>query len=127
VSKPSQAIRDASGPCLVLGYDRTDSARWAARWAANELPSNGKLVIVHSCRPLHAPPSPLSTPHERHRFGREHHRDARDGGAVVYVDLTRTQAPLELLAAHAQVLACLFIDSLRPGWVPEKALSSTER
>jgi hypothetical protein len=45
---------------------------------------------------------------------REHHRKARDGGAVVYFDLTRTQASLELLAAHAQVLACLFIDSLHP-------------
>lgn len=70
MSKSSQAARDASEPCLVLGYDRTDSARWAARWAANELLPNGKLVIVHSCRPLHAPPSPLSTQQERHRFGR---------------------------------------------------------
>ena len=58
------------GSCLILGYDRTDSARRAARWAANELAPNGKLVIVHACRPLHAPPSPLSTPEERHRLGR---------------------------------------------------------
>jgi nucleotide-binding universal stress UspA family protein len=65
--KPNQ---DAGGRCLVLGYDRTDSARQAARWAAEELTPNGKLVIVHACRPLHAPPSPLSTPEERHRFGR---------------------------------------------------------
>jgi nucleotide-binding universal stress UspA family protein len=57
-------------PCLVIGYDRTSSARRAARWAAKELPPNGKLVIVHSCRPLHAPPSPLSSIQERHEVGR---------------------------------------------------------
>ncbi len=62
--------RDAGSSCLVLGYDRTDSARSAASWAANELPPNGKLVIVHACRPLHAPPPPLSTAEERHALGR---------------------------------------------------------
>jgi nucleotide-binding universal stress UspA family protein len=62
--------RDASSSCLVLGYDRTDSARSAASWAANELPPNGKLVIVHACRPLHAPPPPFSTAEERHALGR---------------------------------------------------------
>jgi nucleotide-binding universal stress UspA family protein len=61
---------DAARPCLVIGYDRTDSARQAATWAAHELPPDGKLVIVHSCRALHAPPSPLWTPQERHRLGR---------------------------------------------------------
>ncbi len=35
-----------------------------------ELAPDGKLVIVHSCRPLHAQPSPLSTAQERHRDGR---------------------------------------------------------
>jgi len=65
--KPAQ---DAGGGCLVLGYDRTDSARRAALWAANELLPNGKLVIVHACRPLHAPPTPLSTAQERHQLGR---------------------------------------------------------
>lgn len=70
MSKPTQAIQDAGRPCLVLGYDRTDGARRAATWAAHELPANGKLVIVHACRPLHAPPSPLSTSQERHQLGR---------------------------------------------------------
>lgn len=65
--KPTQ---DDGGQCLVLGYDRTDSSRRAARWAAGELHPNGKLVIVHACRPLHAPPSPLSTAKERHELGR---------------------------------------------------------
>jgi nucleotide-binding universal stress UspA family protein len=60
---------DGARPCLILGYDRTDSSRWATRWAANELPINGKLVIVHACRPLHALP-PLSTSQERARLGR---------------------------------------------------------
>jgi len=58
------------GACLVLGYDRTDSARHAARWAASELPAGGKLVIVHSSRPLHAPASPLLNGRERLRLGR---------------------------------------------------------
>jgi nucleotide-binding universal stress UspA family protein len=56
--------------CLVLGYDRTDSARLAAQWAVKQLLPDGKLVIVHSCRPLHAPPSALSSAKERHRLGR---------------------------------------------------------
>lgn len=56
--------------CLVLGYDRTDSARLAARWAVSQLPPDGKLVIVHSSRPLHIPTSALSDPAERHRAGR---------------------------------------------------------
>jgi len=65
--KPAQ---DDGAQCLVLGYDRTDSSRRAARWAASELHPNGKLVIVHACRPLHAPPPPLSSTQERERLGR---------------------------------------------------------
>jgi nucleotide-binding universal stress UspA family protein len=57
------------GPCFVLGYDRGESARLAATWAAHELQPDGKLVIVHACRPLHAPPSPLSNSHERGELG----------------------------------------------------------
>ncbi len=45
---------------------------------------------------------------------REHHRNARHVGAIVNVDLARAQTLLELLAAHAQALACLFIYSLVP-------------
>ena len=56
--------------CLVLGYDRTESARRAAEWAAKDLSPNGLLVIVHASRPLHAPVDPLSTPHERSELGR---------------------------------------------------------
>lgn len=63
-------MTDPVRPCLVLGYDRTDSSRGAAAWAVNELLPDGKLVLVHSCRPLHAPASPLSTSQERHRLGR---------------------------------------------------------
>jgi nucleotide-binding universal stress UspA family protein len=55
---------------LVLGYDRTDSARRAARWAAADLAPDGTLVIVHASRPLHTPPSALTTAEERHRAGR---------------------------------------------------------
>lgn len=61
----------AAGPCIVLGYDRSESSRHAARWAAGELVSTGgKLVIVYACRPQHMPPSPLSTAGERHDEGR---------------------------------------------------------
>jgi nucleotide-binding universal stress UspA family protein len=63
-------MTDSARPCLILGYDRTESARRAATWAAHQLPADGKLVIVHSCRPLHAQPSPLSTTKERHRYAR---------------------------------------------------------
>ncbi len=58
------------GPCLVVGYDRSESARGAVSWAASALPDNGQLVVVHACRPLHAPPSPLATASDRHRLGR---------------------------------------------------------
>jgi nucleotide-binding universal stress UspA family protein len=56
--------------CLALGYDRTDSARLAARWAVRQLLPEGKLVIVHACRPLHAPPTVLAGAQERRRLGR---------------------------------------------------------
>ncbi len=66
-------VRDRAArgqPCFVLGYDRGESARVAAAWAAQELHPEGKLVIVHSSRPLHAPPSPLSNSHARGKLGR---------------------------------------------------------
>jgi nucleotide-binding universal stress UspA family protein len=61
---------EPGGPCVVLGYDRGESARHAVSWATSELMSTGKLVIVHACRPLHTLPVPLRTPGERHQFGR---------------------------------------------------------
>jgi nucleotide-binding universal stress UspA family protein len=65
----SDPVQDNVRRCLVLGYDRTESARAAAGWAATELLPDGKLVIVHADRPLHAPSLPIATPHERHRLG----------------------------------------------------------
>jgi nucleotide-binding universal stress UspA family protein len=62
----SAIARPAGSFCLVLGYHRSDGARAAASWAAEQLLPDGKLVIVHSSRPQHTPPSPLSTPRERH-------------------------------------------------------------
>jgi hypothetical protein len=55
---------------LIVGYDRTESARLAAAWAARQLQPAGKLVIVHACHPLHAQPSPLSSAKERRELGR---------------------------------------------------------
>jgi len=55
--------------CLVLGYDATESARRAAAWAVADLLPDGKLVLVRSDRPLHTPPSPLSTEGERRQIG----------------------------------------------------------
>jgi nucleotide-binding universal stress UspA family protein len=66
----SASDKDADGPCLVLGYDRTESSRRAAKWALRDLPADGKLVIVHACRPLHAPPFPLASGEEREHLGR---------------------------------------------------------
>ncbi len=66
----SASDEDADRPCLVLGYDRTESSRRAVSWALRDLPADGKLVIVHACRPLHAPPSPLSSGEERADLGR---------------------------------------------------------
>jgi len=61
---------DSARRCFVLGFDRDDSSRRAANWAVEELGPDGKLVIVHACRPQHAPPSPLSSSHEREQLGR---------------------------------------------------------
>ncbi len=60
---------DGETRCLVVGYDRTDSARGAVTWAAAELSGAGKLVLVHSSRGLHTPPSPLATGPERRELG----------------------------------------------------------
>ncbi len=61
---------DTAPPCLVVGYDRTESAARALAWATREAAPGGKLVLVHSCRSLHAPPSPLSSSSERRALGR---------------------------------------------------------
>lgn len=58
------------GRCLTVGFDRNESSRRAAEWAAHELQPDGKLVFVHACRPLHAPPSPISSAGEREQLGR---------------------------------------------------------
>jgi nucleotide-binding universal stress UspA family protein len=66
----SVSAKASNGVCLIVGYDRSDGARLAAAWAARHLSAEGKLVVVYSCRPLHTPASPLSTPEERHQLGR---------------------------------------------------------
>ena len=60
----------AAKRCLALGFDRNESSRRAAAWAARDLRPDGKLVFVHACRPLNAPPSPLAGLDERERLGR---------------------------------------------------------
>jgi nucleotide-binding universal stress UspA family protein len=55
---------------MAVGYDRTDGSRRAVSWAVDQLQPDGKLVIVHAGRPLHAPPSPLSTHGERAELGK---------------------------------------------------------
>lgn len=56
--------------CLAVGYDRTEASRRAVEWAASQLWPDDRLVIVHAGKPLHAPPSPLSTHGERTELGR---------------------------------------------------------
>lgn len=63
-----KAPKQVSDRCLVVGYDRGESARAAVEWAARQLPPDGRLVIVFAEKPLHAPQSPLSTSGERRRF-----------------------------------------------------------
>lgn len=79
----------ADGPCLVVGYDRTDSARLAIAWATRQIQPNGKLVVVHACRPLHAQPSPLRSAKERGDFGRALIDELlmEDTGSLLDIDL----------------------------------------
>jgi nucleotide-binding universal stress UspA family protein len=63
-----QPAKQASDRCLVVGYDRGESARAAVEWAARQLAPDGRLVVVFAEKPLHAPQSPLSSPRERRRF-----------------------------------------------------------
>jgi nucleotide-binding universal stress UspA family protein len=67
---PEQPAGDSGQRCLVVGYDRSESARRAIAWAVSDLLPDGKLVIVHGCRPLHAPTSPISSAEERLQVGR---------------------------------------------------------
>jgi len=66
----SASEEERRGRCLVVGYDRGEGSRRAVSWAASQLAPDDKLVLVHACRPLHAPPSPLSSEHERHALGK---------------------------------------------------------
>ena len=71
--KPKAAVTRkpaAQRPCLVVGYDGSDSARTAVAWAAGVLPADGRIVLVYSCRPLHAPTSLLASAAQRRRLGR---------------------------------------------------------
>jgi nucleotide-binding universal stress UspA family protein len=95
-SSPRHAERTAErtgGPCLVVGYDGSESARAAASWAAASLPAGGRLVLVYASRGLHAPPSPLTSAQERERIGR------------AYLDELALESEDALLdvAAHAEV------------------------
>lgn len=84
--------RDA-GPCLVVGYDGSESARAAASWAAASLPADGRLVLIYASRGLHAPPSPLSSAQERDRIGRAFLDELALDGEDTLLDM----------AAHAEV------------------------
>ncbi len=64
-----RARTTAKRRCLIVGYDGGEGSRRAAEWAAAQLAPRGKLVLVHACRALHAPPSPLSSDRERHAVG----------------------------------------------------------
>lgn len=106
MAKPAHS-QAAHRACLVLGYDRTDSARGAAVWAARRLLPDGMLVVVHACRPLHAQPSPLSTPRERHDYGRALIDELllEDTGSLFDIDIKAEIAdsdPVSALVAAAQ-------------------------
>jgi nucleotide-binding universal stress UspA family protein len=63
------ATEAGGGRCLIVGYDRSESARHAAGWAAGQLAENERIVLVHSCRALHVPASPLKSAQERRELG----------------------------------------------------------
>ena len=67
-SRKRKAPERSRDRCLVVGYDRGESARAAVEWAARQLPADGLLVVVFAEKPLHAPQSPLSSAGERRRF-----------------------------------------------------------
>ena len=71
-TKSTAKPKPKAGPaaCLVVGYDVSASGRAAVAWATDVLPVNGKIVLVHACRPLHAPTSPLASAGARREFGR---------------------------------------------------------
>lgn len=69
MSRQGSATRNHLKPCMIVGYDRSESSRHAASWAASQLLAGGKLVLVHACQPQHLP-SPLSNPGERRNLGR---------------------------------------------------------
>jgi nucleotide-binding universal stress UspA family protein len=51
MGSPPGAPGDRSEPCIVVGYDGSPEARYAASWAARRVAPNGKLVLIHACRP----------------------------------------------------------------------------
>jgi nucleotide-binding universal stress UspA family protein len=68
-SASAAAGRKPRGRCLIVGYDRSDSARLAVSWAASQLGEGDRIVLVHSCRSLHVPASPLKSARERRELG----------------------------------------------------------
>jgi len=49
---PAQQARGGrGGRCVVVGYDGSPAARYAVGWAAREVGPEGRVVLVHACRP----------------------------------------------------------------------------
>ncbi len=71
-ARPARAAgaTKAAKPCLIVGYDGSAGSRAAIDWASAAMTPAGRIVIVYSCRPLHAPASPLASAAERRRLGR---------------------------------------------------------
>jgi nucleotide-binding universal stress UspA family protein len=109
---------EPAGRCLVLGYDGSDGARRAAAWAVSDLPPDGRLVLVRAGRPLHLPPSPLSSAEERAQVGHALFDELLLDGEESLLDVQLTtevsdEDPVTALLdaaqrhhAHAIVLGC---------------------
>jgi hypothetical protein len=56
-ARPARAAgaTKAAKPCLIVGYDGSAGSRAAIDWASAAMTPAGRIVIVYSCRPLHAP------------------------------------------------------------------------
>ena len=112
------AAEKPEGRCLVLGYDGSDGARRAASWAVSDLPPDGRLVLVRAGRPLHVPPSPLSSAEERAQVGHAIFDELLLDGEESLLDVQLTtevsdEDPVTALleaaqrhGAHAIVLGC---------------------
>jgi nucleotide-binding universal stress UspA family protein len=103
---PARSAR-RRGPCFVVGYDGSPEARHAAGWAARRAAPNGKLVLIHACRPRHRwlPLAFLRTAFERRDRGRALIDELFMDGDEALLDVQVQATVLDADPAHALIAA----------------------